>query len=159
MEYEINFESRETFLNFLKNVEDIEKNYLFICTYLVDNNDVNFIIDELLKFKKIRLYLDFCHSNITIIPKTVYSLKNLVFLNLSHNYINNISISICKLQKLRTIFINDNNFFNYPYIICDLQNLSNIYVVKTRLIFRLYFLIHKNFLKLNYKILKKLIKY
>jgi hypothetical protein len=156
MEYEIHFESRETFLKKLKNVEDIEKNLLFIWNNGIGIIDINFIINELLKYKKIRLGLQFIDSNLTIIPKTIHSLENLMFLNLSGNNIDYIPINICKLKKLHTLFIHCKK---NPYVICDLQNLECIYTdiephkknkiifyKKKRLIFRLYFLIHKSYI-------------
>lgn len=177
MEYEITFESRETFLNSLKDIEDNENNKLCIgSSYNVKfDNNVNFIIKELLKFKKIELTLFLTYTNINKIPETIYSLTNLKFLSLSGNNIDHIPISICKLQKLETIFLHYNKFKKYPFIMCDLQNLRCVYIrlgnndliylKNKRLVFRLSFIIYKSYNNfifkkiLIYKILKRLIKF
>jgi hypothetical protein len=158
MEYDITFVSRETFLKKLKNVEDIENNSLYIWNNHNELIYINFIIDELLKFKKISLGLQFFDTN-TKIPENIYNLH--------------IPISICKLQNLKSIIINDVFFKKIPLALCDLQNIECIYTniqphknfifyKKKRLIFRLYFILNKSYIFnkiLKYKIFERLLKY
>jgi hypothetical protein len=171
----INFESKKTFLNFLKNVNDNEKNDLRVHYDLYrdidSSNNIKFIIEELLKYKKIYLYLFIPYTNINKFPKNIFNLTNLRYLDICKTNIDHIPFSICKLQKLDTLWMYETNFKKIPLILCDLQNLQVIYIFaykndinflkKKRLLFRLYFIICKSFILkiLKYKILQKLIKY
>jgi hypothetical protein len=187
--YKINFESNETFLNHLKDVEDNENNKLWVYSDIdfkekvslkpwlktIENfqdnciNNLKFIVYELLKFKKIKLFLFLNYYDLTKIPKIIYSLENLIELCLISNDIDHISFNICKLQKLKKLWISNNNFIKFPLILYDLQNLQVIYIFgykndlkQKRLLFRLYFVICKSYILKKffiYKILEKLIKF
>lgn len=165
MEYRINCISKEIFLTSLKNVKDIEENELRIEYCGID---INFMIQELLKFKKIRFTLFLHMLGLFQIPKNIYNLKNLKVLSLVCNLIDNIPFSIYKLQKLEMLWINNNSLKKFPLILYDLQNLKVIYVIehkniinnfkRKRLIFRLFFIFNKKLI-CNYKMLKRLINY
>jgi Leucine-rich repeat (LRR) protein len=170
MEYKINcicrnsvFGSKETFLNSFNNVKDSESNKLEICIGF--NDDINFMLEKISNFKKIKLSL-ILFTNISKIPKIIFNLINIRELYIFDNNIEYIQFNILKLQKLEKIWI-QNNKCNKLYL-CDLQNLryissselnDDLIYLKKRLLFRLYFLIHKSSIikNLKYKINKILI--
>lgn len=129
------------------------ESYVYIYIYnLVSYNNLYNFLKQLFNFK-IKYSFNSC---IKYIPKNLFKLDIII---LKFTKLISIPFEIIKLQNLEELdFKND----KIPFILYDLQNLKRInnnFIKNKRLVFRFYFIIHKNnniLKKLNYK---KLIKF
>jgi hypothetical protein len=105
----IRFKPFNTFLNELKQVKDDKNNLLHIeysyCSFFPckpNSKDhaynIYCIVEELLKFNKIKLKLEFSGLALKYIPENIFKLVNLIDLDLTCNKIETISKDILNLK-------------------------------------------------------------
>lgn len=128
------FRYEEEFLENLKNIRDSEYNTLNISyNYESDSsniiNNINIIVNELSKFRNIRISLDLSNLKMEYIPENIFKLVYLRRLDLSSNMLKTISPNINKLVNLKFLIIEDNLISTFPKVICELKNLIYINIV------------------------------
>jgi Leucine-rich repeat (LRR) protein len=134
-------------------------------------------------------YLNICGNNITTIPDCITKLNNITSLNVSFNNITTIPDCITKLNNITSLDISFNNINYFPEAIYKLHslkyldiswtkeciprslwNLKNLQTIRLtninyksinrkKLIYRLYILLIKKYVKFNFKIINKLLKF
>jgi Leucine-rich repeat (LRR) protein len=132
MEYNFRINYLPVFLNDLKKVDNNENNLLSINYFRQFSNvenDIDIIIDKLIKFNKIKLTLDLSCLDLKFIPKNIFKLKNLIGLNLNCNKLKSIPPDISKLINLETLNIGLNYDMDlvFPKDICKLKKLNFLF--------------------------------
>ena len=111
-------------------------------------------------------YLNICGNNITTIPDCITKLNNITSLNVSFNNITTIPDCITKLNNITSLDISWTKEC-IPRSLWNLKNLQTIRLTninyksinRKKLIYRLYILLIKKYVKFNFKIINKLLKF
>lgn len=132
----------------------------------LSDNYIKTISPSIVKLSSLRV-LSIAYNKFTDFPINICECKNLEDLDISWNKIYCLPKEMCKLQNLKYFRYENGKLKKIPDRLYDLQNylgksilsLYNKKFLNKKLIYRLYVLLTKKYVKFNYKIINKLINY